>query len=90
MVVITIDRVHELLGYSNENSTRQIVAHLEIEVVGTMSRCGHCAAAKAKQSNVNKNSDHTAASRPGQRIFDYTAIVKKPNLFDITIATTNW
>ena len=89
-MAITIDRAHELLGHSNERSTRSTAAHLEIEVVGTMSRCGHCAAAKAKQSNVNKNSDHLVASRNGQKSFGDTAIVKKPKLFDVTIATPNW
>ena len=55
-----------------------------------MSRCGHCAAAKVKQSNANKNSDHVVSSMPGERIFGNTAIAKKPKLFDVTIDAPNW
>jgi hypothetical protein len=50
-----IIKSHELLGYNNENDTRQMASHLGWTITrGPLGVCESCANAKARQKNVPK------------------------------------
>ena len=50
---INVNLAHEVLGYGDENSTRETAEALGIDIArGTMKPCKACADAKAKQKNL--------------------------------------
>ena len=61
-----------------------------MKVVGTMLGRAYYATTKEKQTEINKNSDHVIASKPGKRLFGNASILKKPKMVDINVPTHNW
>jgi hypothetical protein len=82
-VKMTIDRAHALLGYGDEQSTRESARALGWVITrGSLKPCVHCAKAKAKQKNTAKVSvSENKAKKPGERLHvDLSTIsVPKPD-----------
>ena len=73
----TVQQAHDLLGHCNEDATRKAAKELGWELVpGGMKTCEACAAAKAKQKNVPKESEHRPANNSNERIFLDIATIK--------------
>jgi hypothetical protein len=78
------------LGRSNEDSTCRMAAELGIQITqGKMKPCDVCAAAKAKQKNVPKDSDHEPATGSDRRIFLDIATIKKTKKGPL-VTKPNW
>ena len=57
---LNIERVHAILGHSNENTTQKTAAALDIQITrGSLKTCEPCTVAKAKQMNVNNENKGT-------------------------------
>ena len=88
-VKMNIVQAHAKFGHCDEAATRQAAKILGIELVkGTLPPCEACAAAKAKQKNVPKSSDHRVADADAGRIFLDIATVKGPK--GVTLNNPNW
>ena len=75
---IGVDKADCIFGHASEDETRKTAEALGYRVVrGTMKPCDACAAAKAKQKNVPKKSEHVKAERPNERVFLDISTVKK-------------
>jgi hypothetical protein len=87
---MTIQQAHERLGHCHEDMVRKIAKTLDWEIVrGTLQPCAACAAAKAKQKNVIKESEHQPTTKPGERMFLDLASVK-PRKDGPTTKKPNW
>jgi hypothetical protein len=76
---LNIQQAHDQLGHLSEDSVRQTAKVLEWTIsVGGLKPCDSCAAGKAKQKNVSKNSDHQPATMTNERIFLDIATLKSP------------
>ncbi len=74
---MNIEKAHRLLGHQSEAATRKTANHLGWTITrGKMNTCLPCTIGKAKQKNTVKESDHTPATEPGERIFTDIASVK--------------
>ena len=57
---------------------------------GNLKVCQPCAAGKAKQKNVPKQSEHKPSTKNGERVFLDIATVKKPSGTNIRVSKPNW
>jgi len=88
---MNINKAHELLGHSHEKAVRESAKALGWELTrGTMNVCQSCAAGKAKQKNVPKDSEHHPATENGERVFLDIATVKKPQGTNLRVTKPNW
>ena len=88
---LTVQKAHEFLGHPDEAKTRLAAKLLNWNLVrGGLKPCEACAAAKAKQKNVVKESTHVPASKAGERLFLDIATVKKPADGTVTNSKRNW
>ena len=88
---LTIQKAHEFLGHPSEATTRWAAKVLNWNLArGGMKPCEACAAAKAKQKNVPKASEHIPASKPAERIYIDIATVRKPKDGAATNSKKNW
>ena len=80
-VTMNIAQAHDKLGHLNEDSTRKVAKYMGWTITrGTLQVCEGCAAAKAKQKNVVKQSDHVASEVAGERVFlDISSIKQLQN-----------
>lgn len=87
---MSVMAAHERLGHINEAETRKIATALGWELTkGGMGVCTACTIGKAKQKNVEKDSDHKPAEKVNERIFIDCAWIKKPDNPEYKIAATN-
>jgi hypothetical protein len=75
---MTIVAAHDRHGHGSEDATRATAKALGQELTrGTLDPCEHCAAGKAKQKNVPKDSEHIPSAEANGRIYLDVATVKK-------------
>ena len=90
-VVMPIQLAHDIFGHNSEARTRQMAYALGIGVSrGTLKPCEACAAGKAKQRNVVKESDHVKAEGTNERVFLDIATIKHPSKLKMKLARPNW
>jgi hypothetical protein len=79
VVRMTVNEAHDKLGHSHEDAVRATAKQLGWEIKkGGMKPCDACNAAKAKQKNVEKDSDHVPAKENAERIYLDLSKVKAP------------
>eukprot|EP00957_Ditylum_brightwellii_P037712 2852434-Ditylum_brightwellii.AAC.1 len=67
VMCVNVNRMHELLGHTDEDQTRRTAKHLGWEVTcGGFKPCESCTVGKAKQKNMPKISGHEKAKSPGK------------------------
>ena len=76
---LTIQQAHDRLGHCSEDATRKTAKYRGWEITkGSMKPCQSCAAGKAKQKNVPKESDEKLKAVEGKnRIYLDIATIKK-------------
>jgi hypothetical protein len=81
---MNIKTAHDALGHMDEEKTRKAAKYLGIEITrGSLKPCKDCAAGKAKQKNVPKNSDHIPSNEVNGQVFlDIATIKEKKNKED--------
>lgn len=68
--VMSVNKAHELLGHGDEKSTRDTAKQMGWMISrGSLQPCEHCAKAKAKHKNVNKESTADKATKPAERMY---------------------
>ena len=88
---MNINKAHDLLGHSDEQKVRDTAKALNWELTrGNLKVCQSCAAGKAKQKNVPKQSEHKPSTKNGERVFLDIATVKKPSGTNIRVSKPNW
>ena len=86
---LPIMALHKMLGHPDEEKTRETANFLGIEIeCGGMCPCGACTAAKVKQKNMPKTSEHVICTKCAERIFLDIASVKKPKMVQKTTSPT--
>eukprot|EP00536_Pseudo-nitzschia_multiseries_P007996 jgi/Psemu1/19269/gm1.19269_g len=78
---MNINKAHQLLGHMDETKTRRTAAALSWTITrGAMQPCEDCAKAKAKAKRkvIPTESEHQAATKPGERLFLDMSSVKPP------------
>ena len=74
-----IVQAHAKFGHCDEAAIWNTAKALAIEIArGTLPPCESCAAAKAKQKNVPKSSDHVMATAEEGQVFLDIATIKGP------------
>jgi hypothetical protein len=77
-IKMSIEQAHAILGHSSEGKTRQTAALLGIRITrGALKTCKSCAIAKAKQKNVNDESEGEKAVKYNGRVYHDIATVKE-------------
>jgi hypothetical protein len=75
---IPIKLAHDLFGHCDEARTRRMAEAQGFRIArGTLGPCEACAAGKANQKNVSKESDHEKAKSSNERIFLDISTVKE-------------
>jgi hypothetical protein len=74
---MTMQQAHDRLGHCNKDLTRSMAKQLNWEVTGTLKSCDACAAGKAKQKNVPKETGKDEKDDDIVRIFLDIASVKQ-------------
>jgi hypothetical protein len=63
-IKMNIKRAHAILGHSSKDTTRWTAAALNMLITrGTVKTCMSCVISKAKQNNLNQESEGTKASK---------------------------
>ena len=89
--LVSMKQAHDMLGHGNKEKTRKTAKAIGIEIKpGDMDPCDACAAGKAKQKNVPKQSEHKPATKGEGRIYTDIATVKKPKNEDVTVTKPHW
>ncbi len=79
-IKMNIERAHAILGHSSEDTTRQTAAALNMLITrGTLKTCKSCGISKAKQKNLNQESEGTKASKFNGQVYHDIATVKEGN-----------
>jgi len=74
---VKYERFHGMVGHLGETRVRAMAKHLGIILTGQASRCEDCAVSKARQANLNKETENTSET-PGERLcFDISSIKGK-------------
>jgi len=77
-IKMSIERAHAILGHSSKGKTRQTAAALGILITrGALKTCKSCAIAKAKQKNVNDESEGEKAVKYNVRVYHDIVTVKE-------------
>jgi hypothetical protein len=75
---MNIKQAHAILGHSSKDTTHWTSAALNMLVTrGTLKTCESCAISKAKQKNLNQESEGTKASKFNGRVYHDNATVKE-------------
>jgi hypothetical protein len=74
---IPIMKAHNLLGHCDEDTTCKAAREYGWLLTSSWKPCKACAAGKAKQKNVPKESEHKLANKDASRIFLDIVTVKK-------------
>jgi hypothetical protein len=75
-----IGRAHAILGHANEDATQKMAVVLNMLITrGGLMTCESCAIAKAKQMNVNNESEGKKAQLFNGQMFHDIAIMKEDN-----------
>ncbi len=78
VIKMSIEQAHAILGHSSKGKTRQTAAALGILITrGALKTCESCAIAKAKQKNVNDESEGEKAVKYNGRVYHDIATVKE-------------
>jgi hypothetical protein len=72
-----IMKAHSLLGHCNEDTTHKAAGEYGWLLTGSWKPCEACAAGKARQKNVPKESEHKPADKDANQIFLDIETVKK-------------
>jgi hypothetical protein len=86
---MNIMKAHDLLGHCSEEMTRETAKEMGWILSGTWKPCEACAAGKAKQKNVPKESEHKPATKGENRIFLDIATVKRTKE-NPSVTKPNW
>jgi hypothetical protein len=79
-IKMNFERVHAILGHSNEDTTQKTAAALNMQITrGSLKMCKPCAVAKARQMNVNNKSKGSKAEKFNGHVYHDIAIVNKSN-----------
>ena len=63
-IKMNIERAHAILGHASKDTTRRTAAALNMLITrGTVKTCESCAISKAKQKNLNQESEGTKANK---------------------------
>jgi hypothetical protein len=77
-IKMNIERAHAILGHAFKDTTRRTTAALNMLITrGTLKTCKSCAISKAKQKNLNQESEGTKASKFNGRVYHDIATVKE-------------
>jgi transposase InsO family protein len=76
---IDISFLHNVLGHSNEDTIRRTAKYHQLTLNGTMSKCEHCALAKARQKNVSKVLENKSETM-GESLYIVISSVVTPTL----------
>ena len=77
---MNIEQAHAILGYASEDTTRRTAAALSMLITrDTLKTCKSCAILKAKQKNLNQESEGTKASKFNGQVYHDIATVKEGN-----------
>ena len=77
-IKMSIERAHAILGHLREEKTGQTAAALGICITrGALKTCESCAIAKAKQKNVNDESEGEKAVKYNRRVYHDIVTVKE-------------
>ena len=75
---LNIDQAHAILRHANEDTTRKTAAALNMQITrGLLKTCEPCAIVKAKQMNVNNESEGIKADKFNGRVYHDIAMVKE-------------
>jgi hypothetical protein len=78
VIKMNIEKVHAILGHSNEDTTRNMAAVLNMQITrGSLKTCEPCAVAKVRQMNVNNKSKGSKDEKFDKRMYHDIAIVKE-------------
>jgi len=80
-----IEKAHDLLGQSNEDTTRATANHLGWEVAHGGKLCQSCAKAKAKENIIPMKTEGKKAPGPNGRLFRDLAMVTALKLLDVMV-----
>jgi hypothetical protein len=79
-IKMNIERVHAILGHSNEDTTQKMAAALNMQITRvSLKTCEPCAVAKARQMNVDSKSKRSKAEKFNGCMYHDIAIVKESN-----------
>ena len=73
------DKAHRVLGHTGPDAIVATVKALGWKLTRVQHSCTSCQMAKAKQRSVPKESSHTKAEYPGERIYIDLSKIKKPD-----------
>ncbi len=80
-IKMNIEQAHAILGHASKDTTHRTTAALNMLITrGTVKTCESCTILKAKQKNINQESEGTKANKiNGQVYHDIIATVKEDN-----------
>ncbi len=77
-IKMKIKQAHAILGHSSEETMRQTAAVLGMGITrGTLKTCKSCAIAKAKQKNLNNESEGAKSDKFNGQVYHNIATVKE-------------
>ncbi len=77
-IKMNIERAHAILGHSSKETMQRMAAALGMGITrGTLKTCKSCAIAKAKQKNLNNESEGAKADRFNGQLYHNIATVKE-------------
>jgi hypothetical protein len=77
---MNIERAHAILGHSSKDIMPQTAAALEMQITrGALKSCEPCEIPKAKQKNLNNESEGIKADKFTGRVYHNIATVKESN-----------
>ncbi len=77
-IKMNIEQAHAILGHASEDTTRRTAAALNMLITrDTLKTCESCAISKAKQKNLNQESEGTKANKVNGRVYHDIATVKE-------------
>ena len=77
-ITTNIEQAHVILGHSSKETTRLTTALLNMRITrGTLNTCKSCAILKAKQKNLNQESEGVKANKFNGWVYHAIATVKE-------------
>ncbi len=79
-IKMNIKQTHAILGHSSKDTTRWTAAALNMLITrGTLKTCKSCAISKAKQKQLNQESEGAKASKFNGQVYHDIATAKEGN-----------
>ena len=78
-ISMDINKMHQLFGHACEATIRRTAQYYGITLTGNMESCVACALAKARQRNVNKETD-VISTMPAERLYIDISSIQYPSL----------